>query len=82
MGMTEMAAGALIRVERGFPDPDELAALAAALFARAAAPANSTGTEKGGVRAVARWHRLERSPGHRTPRSWRSAAPGGYGRAA
>nr|AEM44226.1 SimX2-like protein [uncultured bacterium] len=56
------------RVERGNPDPDELAALAVVLLARcAAAPGEFAGEE----RRTATWRRPERAPGHRTPRSWR-----------
>lgn len=82
MDMSQVTAETFLRIENGAPDADELAALTAVLLARAAALADDTGTGTDEVRAVARWRRLERSSGHRTPRSWRSAAPGGYGRAA
>ncbi|MFI7016177.1 acyl-CoA carboxylase subunit epsilon [Streptomyces sp. NPDC050164] len=78
--MTNATAETLIRIESGAPDDDELAAVTAVLLARFAAPADDTDVDEG--RAVARWRRLERMSGHRTPRSWQSATPRRGGRAA
>jgi hypothetical protein len=56
-----------IRVEKGHAEPEELAAIAAVLLARAAArPAPQT--HRG--RSTAGWRRLERQTGFRTAHSW------------
>ncbi|HET6858190.1 MAG TPA: acyl-CoA carboxylase subunit epsilon [Streptomyces sp.] len=59
-----------IRVEKGRPSAEELAALTAVLLSR-------TGTEGGGdepaaQRVTARWRRLERVSRFPGPRSWRA----------
>jgi hypothetical protein len=64
----------LLRIERGSPGPEELAALTAVLLARTA----TVGAEpddhlSSGHRPVARWRRLERARGFDGPRSWRGA---------
>ena len=67
------APAALIRVERGSLDDDELAALTAVLMARAAAaqPAEQPRFAHGSRTPQARWRRLERVTGYRSPVSWR-----------
>ncbi|QLE75879.1 acyl-CoA carboxylase subunit epsilon [Streptomyces rectiverticillatus] len=56
-----------LRIVRGEPDPGELAALTAVLFELLAAAPPEGGR---GTRAVASWHRPERSGGFRGPRTW------------
>jgi hypothetical protein len=61
-------ADSLVRVEKGHAAPEELAALAAILLARAAAgPADDAVLP---ARSVAGWRRLERARGFRAPHSW------------
>ncbi|MHB9858830.1 acyl-CoA carboxylase subunit epsilon [Streptomyces sp. YIM S03343] len=60
-----------IRVEKGQADPEEVAAITAVLLARAAAKSDSAGAEGHGRRPKARWRRLEREGGFRSPHSWR-----------
>ncbi|MDR3081392.1 MAG: acyl-CoA carboxylase subunit epsilon [Streptomyces sp.] len=62
----------LIRVEKGEPTEAELAALTAVLLTRAAVSEDAAPDT--GARATARWSRLERSAGHRQPRSWQGGA--------
>ncbi|WP_158239062.1 acyl-CoA carboxylase subunit epsilon [Streptomyces barkulensis] len=73
---------ALVRVERGTPTDDELAALVVALMARASRAEPAEGEEE--RRHRARWRRPERVTGHRAPRSWRDethrAVPAAGGR--
>lgn len=67
------AAGAsapLVRVEKGSPDPDELAALVVAVLAAARAEPHTTGSRS---RPVV-WQRLERLAGFCAPHSWQAAA--------
>ena len=63
----------LIRVERGRLDDDELAALTAVLMARAVAAqrAEQPRFAHGSRTPQARWRRLERVTGYRSPVSWR-----------
>ncbi|WP_327351827.1 acyl-CoA carboxylase epsilon subunit [Streptomyces sp. NBC_01304] len=57
-----------VRVEKGHAEPEEVAALTAALLARAAAHhAPARGRR---ARAKAGWRRLERTAGFRSPCSW------------
>ncbi|MEU9354677.1 acyl-CoA carboxylase subunit epsilon [Streptomyces griseoloalbus] len=63
-----------VRVEKGDPSEEELAALTVVLLARAAALADAAATAPVPLRAVARWRRLERAPGFAGPRTWRRAA--------
>lgn len=58
----------LLRVEKGNAAPEELAAIAAILLARAAAAPEETAVAT--VRPQAGWRRLERTPGFRAPHSW------------
>ncbi|MGA4966339.1 acyl-CoA carboxylase subunit epsilon [Streptomyces pseudogriseolus] len=59
-----------IRVEKGHAEPEEVAAIAAILMARAASvPAAAEPTHRRRPRAG--WRRLEREPGFRAPHSWR-----------
>ncbi|MEV7192627.1 acyl-CoA carboxylase subunit epsilon [Streptomyces sp. NPDC093510] len=64
----EPSAALLVRVERGDPTPEELAALIAVLRLRAAAGA---GPDARGPRAPARWYRAQ--PTAFEPRAWRSS---------
>jgi hypothetical protein len=59
----------VLRVAKGSPSTEELAALTVALLVLAASP----GTAAGEQPAVARWHRPERVGGFEGPRTWRSA---------
>ncbi|MEV1119736.1 acyl-CoA carboxylase epsilon subunit [Actinosynnema sp. NPDC049800] len=59
----------LLRVEKGDPDPVELAALAAVLRLRAAAVAV---VEEEVPRRAARWRRPERVAGFAGARTWRN----------
>ncbi|WP_306318221.1 MULTISPECIES: acyl-CoA carboxylase subunit epsilon [unclassified Streptomyces] len=59
----------LLRVVRGRPDAEELAALTAVLLS-AAAPGAEPDDISRRERAVARWSRLERAPGFSGARSW------------
>ncbi|MEU1594224.1 acyl-CoA carboxylase subunit epsilon [Streptomyces sp. NPDC005708] len=58
-----------IRVEKGYAEPEEVAAITAILLARAAAQPSTTIPAHRG-RAKAGWRRLEREPGFRAPHSW------------
>ncbi|MEV8321490.1 acyl-CoA carboxylase subunit epsilon [Streptomyces sp. NPDC059900] len=58
----------MLRVERGHAEPEELAAIAVILLARAAAPGP---TQSRRTQSRAGWRRLEREPGFRAPHSWR-----------
>ncbi|MFF9011373.1 acyl-CoA carboxylase subunit epsilon [Streptomyces sp. NPDC014870] len=60
------SADALLRVEKGNADPEELAAITAVLLARAAAGEKIPAAH----RSTAGWRRLERTPGFRAPHSW------------
>ncbi|WP_225846432.1 acyl-CoA carboxylase epsilon subunit [Streptomyces sp. HPF1205] len=63
------SADSLVRVEKGHAEPEEVAALAAILLARAAA--EPAGGHRGTpARSVAGWRRLERARGFRAPHSW------------
>ncbi|MEC4017083.1 acyl-CoA carboxylase epsilon subunit [Streptomyces sp. H27-D2] len=64
--MSTPAKKSLLRVEKGHAEPEELAALTAALLARAAAP--RTRARRGRLRAD--WRRLVRIPRFRAPHSW------------
>ncbi|MFF5977086.1 acyl-CoA carboxylase epsilon subunit [Streptomyces sp. NPDC012769] len=73
------AAETFLRIEKGNPDPTELAALTAVLLARTAALADAApdaaeAPEHAPVRRTARWRRLERRTRTGTPRSWRDDA--------
>jgi hypothetical protein len=57
-----------IRVEKGHAEPEEVAAIAAILLARAASAPADAPAHRG--RAKAGWRRLEREPGFRAPTSW------------
>ncbi|WP_406864166.1 acyl-CoA carboxylase epsilon subunit [Streptomyces sp. HUAS MG47] len=65
----------LLRVEKGDPAPEELAALTAVLLARALGPDVEPDDRARGRRAVARWRRPERDTGFDGPRTWRRAGP-------
>lgn len=65
----------LLRVEKGDPAPEELAALTAVLLARALGPDVEPDDGARGRRAVARWRRPERDTGFDGPRTWRRAGP-------
>ncbi|MFI6641009.1 acyl-CoA carboxylase epsilon subunit [Streptomyces sp. NPDC050504] len=57
----------LLRVEKGHAEPEEVAAIAAILLARAAARPEVPG-HRG--RTAAGWRRLERQSGFRPSHSW------------
>ncbi|MFI6645453.1 acyl-CoA carboxylase subunit epsilon [Streptomyces sp. NPDC050504] len=69
-----MNAAEFLRVEKGFPDPEELAAVTAVLLARAAGPEAIGAVPAGGDRCRAAWRRLERDGGFTLAHSWRAAA--------
>ncbi|MFF3378949.1 acyl-CoA carboxylase subunit epsilon [Streptomyces sp. NPDC002680] len=58
-----------LRVERGSPSGEELAALTVVLLARAAATGQAA--PEGHRGRTARWRRPERGPGFESPRTWR-----------
>ncbi|MGW1726081.1 acyl-CoA carboxylase epsilon subunit [Streptomyces sp. NPDC002306] len=61
-----------LRIVHGDPTPEELAALIAVLAARTAAQCVATPPfAHGNRRPQARWRRLERMAGYRSPVSWR-----------
>lgn len=66
-----------VRVEKGRPTEEELAALIAVLLSRSARTQASE--EEDAVPGPARWRRPEHASGHRTPRSWRARSHGGGG---
>ncbi|WP_410537964.1 acyl-CoA carboxylase subunit epsilon [Streptomyces sp. KL2] len=66
---------ALLRVTRGNPGAEELAALTAVLLSRTAAAGAEPDDVSRSRRAVARWSRPEREPGFEGARTWR--APNG-----
>jgi hypothetical protein len=66
-----MSAADFLRVERGRPGPEELAAVTAVLLARAARSGTAAMDED---RAKAVWRRLERDGGFVLAHSWRAAA--------
>ncbi|MEN8655961.1 acyl-CoA carboxylase epsilon subunit [Streptomyces sp. 21So2-11] len=57
-----------LRVEKGAPDAEELAALTAVLLARAAGVSRDASAP--GRRATAGWRRLERRARFAGPRTW------------
>lgn len=61
----------MIRVVRGCPTAEELAAVITALLARQEA---GSAAPRRARRTTAGWRRLERAPGYPTPRSWQSPA--------
>jgi hypothetical protein len=63
---------ALVRIERGVADDEELAALTALLLSRAAA-AHTPDTAPH-PRTTARWDRLDRHRAYRSPHSWQAPA--------
>ncbi|MEU2926053.1 acyl-CoA carboxylase epsilon subunit [Streptomyces sp. NPDC007251] len=65
---------ALVRVERGVADEEELAALTALLLARAAAAHGHTRDTARRPRATAHWNRLERHRFYQSPLSWQAPA--------
>jgi hypothetical protein len=67
-----VSAADVLRIEKGAPTEEELAAVAVALLALAARTADHDSETPS--RGQARWLRVDRSFGHRTPRSWRSEA--------
>ncbi|MEV0373387.1 acyl-CoA carboxylase subunit epsilon [Streptomyces sp. NPDC050636] len=62
----------VIRVEKGSPSAEELAAVTAVLLTRAAATSSAAGDEAHPRPAVAGWRRPERTPRSPGPRSWRT----------
>ncbi|MGW1884452.1 acyl-CoA carboxylase subunit epsilon [Streptomyces sp. NPDC001970] len=66
----EPAAEPLVRVERGNPDAEELAALTAVLLTRVAAVGAEPDDVSRRGRASTRWRRPERARGFRGPRTW------------
>lgn len=67
----------LLRVLKGSPTPEELAALTALLLARTTAPDDDTGAEgpEGPGPAAAGWRRPERRSGFPDPRTWQGPRP-------
>jgi hypothetical protein len=58
-----------LRVEKGSPSGEELAALTVVLLARAAAAEPDLPRHR---RTAAHWRRPERGPGFESPRAWRN----------
>ncbi|MFF5706482.1 acyl-CoA carboxylase subunit epsilon [Streptomyces sp. NPDC012794] len=69
--METTESGHLIRVVKGKPDAEELAALTAVVLARAAAYEGEHGGTAGGGPVLAGWRRPERVRGFLGPRTWR-----------
>lgn len=67
----------LLRIEKGSPAPEELAALTAVLLARALGSGVAPDDLARRQQAVAHWRWPERVAGFEGPRTWRSAAPVG-----
>ncbi|WP_223185183.1 acyl-CoA carboxylase epsilon subunit [Streptomyces sp. CBMA152] len=68
----------LLRIERGNPDPEELAALAALFFAHFSAIEARREAARVLIprqRRSASWRRTERAPGFDGPRTWRAGGP-------
>ncbi|MEU8592066.1 acyl-CoA carboxylase subunit epsilon [Streptomyces sp. NPDC048664] len=63
-----------LRVERGCPTPEELAALTAVLLTRTAAAGALPDDLARRQQAIALWKRPERTSVFEGPRSWRAAA--------
>lgn len=63
----------LLRVEKGFADPEELAALSVVLLARAAYADAAHADVFARRPDVAGWRRPERAFGFEGPRAWRGA---------
>ncbi|MFG2622089.1 acyl-CoA carboxylase epsilon subunit [Streptomyces sp. NPDC048507] len=74
--MQTQAPDHLIRVVRGRPDTDELAALTAVVLARAAALEGEFGGTAGSGPAVAGWCRSGRPRDFLGPRTWRAHRAG------
>lgn len=68
MSTPDELSSSLLRVEKGHADPEELAAIAAVLLARAASQPETEAAHRG--RSTAGWRRLERQRGFRTAHSW------------
>ncbi|MGB8940091.1 MAG: acyl-CoA carboxylase subunit epsilon [Streptomyces sp.] len=66
-----MSDAEFLRVERGRPGPEELAAVTAVLLARVARP-GAPSTDEVSTRAA--WRRLERDGGFMLAHSWRADA--------
>jgi hypothetical protein len=64
----------LLRVVKGNPSAEELAALTVVLLARAGRDGHVADQQQRRP-AVARWHRLERALGFENPRAWQTALP-------
>jgi len=64
-----------IRVEKGSPNAEELAALTTVVVALAAARAGQSSDTARGERHTAGWRRPERQFGFRGPRTWRENPP-------
>ncbi|GAA0576052.1 MULTISPECIES: acyl-CoA carboxylase epsilon subunit [Streptomyces] len=68
----------LLRVERGNPDPEELAALAALFFAHFSAMEARAEAARVMIprqRRSASWRRTDRATGFDGPRTWRAGGP-------
>jgi Acyl-CoA carboxylase epsilon subunit len=66
----------LLRVERGTPTPEELAALVAVLAARRAAPVEATPTTTRGSRWATYWRTTNQAAQRPGPGAWRSRTTG------
>ncbi|MFF6782501.1 acyl-CoA carboxylase epsilon subunit [Streptomyces sp. NPDC012510] len=65
----------LIRVEKGSPDVEEIAALTAVVLALATADADQDGHDTPNEQRTAGWRRLDRQSGFTGPRTWRDNPP-------
>jgi hypothetical protein len=64
----------VLRVVKGEPSPEELAALVTVISARAAAAASAPTTEPAGAGNWATYWRTARRPLHPGPNRWRASA--------
>ncbi|MBZ3906398.1 acyl-CoA carboxylase subunit epsilon [Streptomyces scabiei] len=71
-GPAALAFAGLIRVDRGNPTAEELAAVVTVLFARAAAGSDDDTAGGHLVRPSPRWRRFGRGHGYRTAHSWQA----------
>ncbi|MEU3722451.1 acyl-CoA carboxylase subunit epsilon [Streptomyces sp. NPDC031705] len=72
---TRVEPGRAIRVVKGSPDTEELAALTAVVLARAAAYEGQHGGTAGGGPALAGWRCPRQARGFHGSRSWREPRP-------
>ncbi|ULR51536.1 acyl-CoA carboxylase subunit epsilon [Streptomyces deccanensis] len=73
--MQDIRETSVLRVEKGSPSPEELAAITAVLLARTTTTTGPYDTSRRPrPRPRATWTRPERTPGFQGPRTWRTGA--------